>query len=128
VIVGITAEPFQREDTEPDTEEGFIFKYDAQINNARTEEVWVRDAYWEFTDSDGKITTHRGAAYRGEQPSTTTEGPVIAAGGAYRGAYTIGFVVLPTAVGNAEGFFTVEMMKPGGESCARRLYQKCTDQ
>eukprot|EP01044_Picomonas_judraskeda_P012608 COSAG03_NODE_1823_length_3468_cov_8.197091_6_plen_49_part_01 len=32
------------------TEEGFIFKYDAQINNARTEEVWVRDAYWEFTD------------------------------------------------------------------------------
>eukprot|EP01044_Picomonas_judraskeda_P012603 COSAG03_NODE_1823_length_3468_cov_8.197091_1_plen_50_part_10 len=50
MIVGITAEPFQREDTEPDTEEGFIFKYDAQINNARTEEVWVRDAYWEFTD------------------------------------------------------------------------------
>lgn len=129
VIVGVTSEPFQRdggddEDAEPDAEAGFIFKYDAQINNAHTEAVRVRDAYWEFTDNSGKITTHRGAAYRGEQRSV--QGPVIAAGGAYRGAYTIGFVVLATPVGNAEGFFTVEMMKSGGE-CRNLKSDSCND-
>lgn len=113
VIVGVTSELFQRDEDDKNADAGFIFKYDAQINNARTEEVRVRDTYWEFTDNNGKISTHRGAAYRGEQ--RPVQGPVIGAGRAYRGEYTIGFVVLPTAVGNAEGFFTVEMMKPGGE-------------
>jgi ApaG protein len=124
VIVGVTSEAFQDEDNRGSAADGgdrFIFKYDAQINNARGEEIRIRDAYWEFSDERGTITTHRGAAYRGEEQAAATaatRGPIIAAGGAYRGPYTIGFVVMPTAVGNVEGFFTVEMMKPGGPTFA----------
>lgn len=38
--------------------------------------------------------------------------------GAYRSQYTIGYVLLQTTTANAEGFFTVEIMKPGDDTYA----------
>ena len=66
-----------------------VFKYDVQINNARDQEsVRVLDLYWEFTDANGKMTVHKGAAKRGSPP------PMLRPGGAYRGPYTMGLATM----------------------------------
>ena len=88
--------------------------------------VRIRDTYWEFTDAKGKIKTHRGPAFRGEddaKPVPRDATITIKPGGAYRGPYTIGFVVLQTATANAEGFFTVEVRR---KTRVIRLLQSCS--
>ena len=103
IIVGATAEWLQaaRGDFVSESR-GHIFKYDVQINNARAEAVRVLDMYWEFTDANGKLTFHRGAANRPGEGSAAA--PTLKPGGAYRGPYTIGMQVRQNYSANSSIF------------------------
>jgi ApaG protein len=114
VIVGASSE-YQAEKSKP-KEKVFAFKYDVQINNARTHPVRVLRHHWLVTESDGHTTRIDGVGLGGfHNIKETTIGP----GDATR---YLGLVTTGAASGILEGSYTVAI-GPGEEEIEVRIGQ-----
>jgi ApaG protein len=102
--IEVSVVPHFLSDRSAPEESRFVWAYEVEITNHRSEPVQLRSRFWRIVDGRGKVEEVRGPGVVGEQP-------VIAPGGTHR--YASG-CPLRTPSGIMSGSYFIE--RPSGET------------